>query len=320
MIYTVTPDPSVEFNVRLWDALNVGGLNRSAGDSILAGGRGISCAVMLHRLGQEVTSLGFLGGAAGDIIRDFLVGEGVICTMDILEGSMTRVSVSIRDVRGTATEIRGKSPCVSAKELASLLERLTAVERGDTVILSGEASESVPESVYRSIALLAADRGAHIVLNTSAELAADMAELRPLAVMTTPRELSRIFGKKTDKEIRVAEFAYALCLRGAHNVLVSMEDDGAMLAAEDKSVYTVPAVAVKTVGYCCRSDSLLAGFTAAYLDSGDRETALRMGNAAACASAACGTCADRLTAEELFKVSKGTVTALKFGAAPLVQQ
>ena len=39
MIYTVTPDPSVEFNVRLWDALNVGGLNRSAGDSILAGGR-----------------------------------------------------------------------------------------------------------------------------------------------------------------------------------------------------------------------------------------------------------------------------------------
>lgn len=288
MIYTVTPDPSVEFNVRLWDALNVGGLNRSAGDSILAGGRGISCAVMLHRLGQEVTSLGFLGGAAGDIIRDFLVGEGVVCAMDILEGAMTRVGVRMRDVRGTVTEIRGKSPSVSAKELARLLERLTAVKRGDTVILSGEA--------------------------------ADMAELRPIAVMTTPQELSRIFGKEIDGEIRVAEYAYALCLRGAHNVLVSMGDEGAILAAEDKSVYTVPAVAVKTVGYCCRSDSLLAGFTAAYLDSGDRETALRMGNAAACASAACGACADASATEELFNVSKGTVTALKFGAAPVFQQ
>ena len=320
MIYTVTPDPSVEFNVRLWDALNVGGLNRSAGDSILAGGRGISCAVMLHRLGQEVTSLGFLGGAAGDIIRDFLVGEGVVCAMDILESAMTRVGVRMRDVRGTVTEIRGKSPDINTKDLASLLERLTAVERGNTVILSGEASESVPESVYRSIALLAADRGAHIVLNTFAGLTADMAELRPLAVMTSPQELSRIFGKEIDGEIRAAEYAYALCLRGAHNVLVSMGDEGAILAAEDKSVYTVPAVAVKTVGYCCRSDSLLAGFTAAYLDSGGRETALRMGNAAACASSACGACADAVATEELFNVSKGTVTALKFGAAPLVQQ
>ena len=298
----------------------MGGLNRSAGDSILAGGRGISCAVMLHRLGQEVTSLGFLGGAAGDIIRDFLVGEGVVCAMDILEGAMTRVSVSMRDVRGTVTEIRGKSPDINTKDLASLLERLTAVERGNTVILSGEASESVPESVYRSIALLAADRGAHIVLNTSAGLTADMAELRPLAVMTSPQELSRIFGKEIDGEIRAAEYAYALCLRGAHNVLVSMGDEGAMLASEDKSVYTVPAVAVKTVGYCCRSDSLLAGFTAAYLDSGDRETALRMGNAAACAASACGACADASATEELFNVSKGTVTALKFGAAPIFQQ
>ena len=80
---------------------------------------------------------------------------------------------------------------------------------------------------------------------------------------------------------------YAKRLReeGAENVLVSMAGDGAVLAAADGSVWFGEAPKGKVVNTVGSGDSMVAGFTSAYAETGSYETAFYRGLAAGSASA-----------------------------------
>ena len=72
---------------------------------------------------------------------------------------------------------------------------------------------------------------------------------------------------------------------GARNVLISMAGEGAVLVAEDGSVYDTPApkgVLVNAVG---SGDSMVAGFTAGWIEKKDYRHAFYMGVASGSASA-----------------------------------
>ena len=72
---------------------------------------------------------------------------------------------------------------------------------------------------------------------------------------------------------------------GARNVLISMAGEGAVLVAEDGSVYDAPApkgVLVNAVG---SGDSMVAGFTAGWIEKKDYRHAFYMGVASGSASA-----------------------------------
>ena len=72
---------------------------------------------------------------------------------------------------------------------------------------------------------------------------------------------------------------------GARNVLVSMGKKGAVLAAEDGSVYSAAAPDGKLVNAVGAGDSMVAGFLAGWLDRQDYRHAFYMGIAAGSASA-----------------------------------
>ena len=72
---------------------------------------------------------------------------------------------------------------------------------------------------------------------------------------------------------------------GARNVLVSMAENGAVLVAEDGEIYRTKAPKGEVVNSVGAGDSMLAGFLAGYLESGDYRTALALGTAAGSASA-----------------------------------
>ena len=73
--------------------------------------------------------------------------------------------------------------------------------------------------------------------------------------------------------------------KGAVNVLVSMAGKGAVLLAEDGSVYAAEAPKGTLKNGVGAGDSMVAGFLAGYGESGDYEHAFRMGLAAGSASA-----------------------------------
>ena len=84
-------------------------------------------------------------------------------------------------------------------------------------------------------------------------------------------------------------------------MLVSLGREGAYLLCEDRSDYTMAAVqqeAKHTVG---AGDSMVAGFLAGYLESGDYQKALRLGIAAGSATACSAGLADGETIRAFYE-------------------
>ena len=93
------------------------------------------------------------------------------------------------------------------------------------------------------------------------------------------------FGRELRSDDELVECAVRLQEMGAGNVLISMAGDGSILVTESGEIYRegVPSGIVRnSVG---AGDSMVAGFIAGYLKSGDHRTALRLGAAAGSATA-----------------------------------
>ena len=65
MIYTVTFNPAIDYVVRLDRPLEVGEVNRAAGEDCVLGGKGINVSGVLRELGCECVALGFVAGESG---------------------------------------------------------------------------------------------------------------------------------------------------------------------------------------------------------------------------------------------------------------
>ena len=88
-------------------------------------------------------------------------------------------------------------------------------------------------------------------------------------------------GNKAD----VITYAKKMQEKGARNVLVSMAGDGAVLVAEDGSIFQSEAPKGKVVNSVGAGDSMVAGFIAGYLEDGSYGTAFQMGVCTGSASA-----------------------------------
>ena len=76
MIYTVTFNPSLDYIVDVTD-FKTGVVNRTTGEKIFAGGKGINVSMVLKNLGMSNTSLGFTAGFTGNEIKRLLAKKGV---------------------------------------------------------------------------------------------------------------------------------------------------------------------------------------------------------------------------------------------------
>ena len=88
-------------------------------------------------------------------------------------------------------------------------------------------------------------------------------------------------GNKAD----VITYAKKMQEKGARNVLVSMAGDGAVLVAEDGSIFQSEAPEGKVVNSVGAGDSMVAGFIAGYLENGSYGKAFQMGVCTGSASA-----------------------------------
>ena len=99
----------------------------------------------------------------------------------------------------------------------------------------------------------------------------------------------------------VVPYAKKLQEKGARNVLVSMAGEGAVLVAEDGSVYDNQAPKGELKNGVGAGDSMVAGFMAGWMEKQDYEHAFRMGVATGSASAFSEYLATRPEVEEVYK-------------------
>ncbi len=282
MIYTVTFNPALDYVVRM-DELALGQVNRTVSEDVQLGGKGINVSWVLRELGHKNVALGFVAGFTGKAIEDGLAAKGVATDFIHLPAGLTRINVKLK--AGEETEINGKGPDISAEALEELYHKLDALGEGDVLVLAGSIPASMPSDVYESILARLEGKKVLCAVDATRDLLVNVLKYRPFVIKPNNHELGEIFGRTltTDEEIR--ECAAKLQEQGARNVLVSMAGDGAMLLDENGVCHRLAAHKGKVKNSVGAGDSMVAGFLAGYLDSGDYEQALRVGSAAGSATA-----------------------------------
>ncbi len=282
MTYTVTLNPSLDYVVSLED-FRLGFTNRTQSEAILPGGKGINVSMVLKNLGIPSTALGFVAGFTGEEIVRRLEEVGVHTDFLRLEEGFSRINFKLRSVEGT--EINGQGPVIGREKTEQLMRRLDDLQDGDVLFLSGSVPASVPDGIYGDICERLKDRGVQIVVDATKELLLKVLAYRPILIKPNHHELGEMFGVELEPGEGVIPYGRRLQEMGARNVLISMAGAGAILVAEDSSVYRAPAPAGKLKYGVGAGDSMVAGFMAGWLEKRDYERAFRMGVAAGSASA-----------------------------------
>ena len=191
MIYTVSFNPSLDY-VQDLDCVNLGYVNRTSGEKILPGGKGINVSMVLKNLGFENQALGFTAGFTGEVLKSMLKAKGVESDFIELDAGMTRINVKIRAKE--ETEINGQGPKISADALELLYQKLETLQEGDILVLAGSIPESLPQSAYMDIMKRLQDKKLKIVVDATRDLLVNVLPYKPFMIKPNNFELGEIFG------------------------------------------------------------------------------------------------------------------------------
>ena len=244
MIYTVTFNPSLDYIVSV-DDFKIGLTNRTSSELLLPGGKGINVSTVLMNLGIESTALGFIAGFTGEEVVRRLEKMGVKNGFIWIDEGFTRINLKLKSIDGM--EINGMGPEISEEKVQMLMDKLDTLGEGDVLFLSGSIPASMPDDAYQKIMERLDGRGVRIAVDATKDLLLNVLPYHPFLIKPNNHELGEIFGVELKTRESVVPYAKKLQEKGAVNVLVSMAGEGAVLVAEDGSVYDTPAVSSSTV-------------------------------------------------------------------------
>lgn len=283
MIYTVTFNPAIDYVVHLNGSLKLGDINRNVQEEYQYGGKGINVSNVLRTLGFDNVALGFVAGFTGQGLEDGLKGMGLQTRFIHVEQGMTRVNVKVKAAE--ETEINGIGPVITEADMEKLYAQLDGIEGGDTLVLSGSIPNCLPSDTYERIMERLDGRGIRIAVDATRDLLVKVLKYHPFLIKPNNHELGEIFGRvlKTDEEI--IDCARKLQELGGRNILVSMAGDGALLLDENGVSHRIGCPSGRVINSVGAGDSMVAGFLAGILQTGDYRYALKLGTATGSATA-----------------------------------
>jgi 1-phosphofructokinase len=282
MIYTVTFNPSLDYIVRA-DHFRAGVINRTTYENILPGGKGINVSIVLKNLGHESTALGFMAGFTGREICARLAGFGVASDFIEIEEGMSRINVKMKS--DEETEINGQGPRITPEAIEALYAKLDALKAGDLLVISGSIPNTLPDDIYERIMARLDGRGIDIAVDATRDLLVNVLKYHPYLIEPNNIELGEIYGVDLQTQDEVIPYARKLQEAGARNVLISMAGKGAVFVSEKGDILKSPAPKGTLVNSVGAGDSMVAGFLTGMIETGDYNTAFRMGLCTGSASA-----------------------------------
>ena len=282
MIYTVTFNPAIDYVVRL-DTLKPGSINRNQAEDFQFGGKGINVSNVLRTLGYDTVALGFTAGFIGEGLEKGLREMGLQTDFLRVAQGMTRINMKIK--ADLETEINGIGPDITDADMEKLYEKLDRITAEDTLVLSGSIPKCLPGDTYEKIMARLDGRGIRIAVDAERDLLVNVLKYHPFLIKPNNHELGEIFGRELKSDQDIIDCAAKLQERGARNELVSMAGDGALLLDEQGQSHRIGCPKGKVVNSVGAGDSMVAGFLAGLLKTGDYGYALKLGTAAGSATA-----------------------------------
>lgn len=288
MIYTVTFNPAIDYIAEV-NNLKMNEINRATSEKILAGGKGINVSVVLRNLGIDSVSLGFIAGFTGQEIKRKVEEFGIKTDFVYIPDKFSRINIklqsSVAGVMLGETAINGEGPKISEKEISQLIEKIEKLQKEDFLVLAGSVSRNMKDDIYEKICIKVKEKEAKIVADATGKLLVNVLKHKPFLIKPNKEELEEIFEDKIETNEEIILYAKKLQEMGAENVLISMDQDGAILVTKDKKILHSKAPKGKLVNSVGTGDSMVAGFLTGYISYDDYEKAFKMGIAAGSASA-----------------------------------
>lgn len=297
MIYTVTFNPAIDYIVHT-GTMQVGQVNRSQGEKLYFGGKGINVSFVLHELGLPSKALGFVAGFTGAAIEAGIQEQGIATDFVHLDSGFSRINVKIKS--GEETELNGQGPNISEAAVAELFEKLNQLQDGDILILAGSIPNTMSADSYEKILVHLSDKNIKVVVDATKDLLLKVLPYHPFLIKPNNHELGELFGVTLHSIEEIATYAKKLQEMGAQNVLISMAGDGALLIDETGKQHVCGVCKGTVKNSVGAGDSMVAGFVAGSMH-GDYEAALKLGTAAGGATAFSEGLAQRAEIERLLQ-------------------
>lgn len=297
MVYTVTLNPALDYVMKLKN-LRTDDINRTDGEEIYYGGKGINVSVILTQLGIPNTALGFLGGFTGKKLEEMLKNDNINCDFNYLKNGDTRINVKIKADK--EIDLNACGPEITKEDMQSFLRKLDGIKSGDYLILAGSIPNTLPDDIYEQILERVGDRNINCVVDATGDLLKNVLKYKPFLIKPNHHELGDLFSVQIKSDDDIVKYSKKLQEMGAKNVLVSMAKDGAMLTDENGCVHKIGNAKGKLINSVGCGDSMVAGFTAGYIKTADYSYALRLGSACGNATAFSEKLATREEIERVF--------------------
>jgi len=275
VIYTVTLNPSIDYIVRL-DSFVSGITNRTTSEEYYYGGKGINVSCVLAELDLDSTAYGFVAGFTGDAIEKGIRNDRIITDFIKLKHGISRINIKIK--AGDETEINCQGPHISEQELERLLQKIDRISNGDTLVIAGSIPNTMPDNIYEIMLERIKLKNVRIVVDATKKLLVNSLKYKPFLIKPNRQELSEIFGAEVKTEEDIEHYAKELQKMGARNVLISLGGEGAMLIDENGGKHKAGVLKEKVINTVGSGDSMVAGFVAGYIKTGDYAYALKLGS------------------------------------------
>lgn len=297
MIYTVTFNPALDYVMKV-EKLRFDDINRTNGEALHYGGKGINVSAILSRLGIENYALGFQAGFTGDKLEEMLKADGINTDFIKLKSGITRINVKIKGE--TELDINASGPEIDDNALEQLFNKFKKLKADDILVLAGSVPNTLPDNIYEKILEKTALSGVHAVVDATGDLLLNVLKYRPFLVKPNNLELGDLFSAKAETESDIVKYAKRLQEMGAQNILVSRGKEGALLIDEKGKCHSIGIIPGKPVNSVGCGDSMVAGFIAGYIKRQDYSYALKLGSACGNATAFCYGLAERKEIENAF--------------------
>lgn len=239
-IVTLTLNPAIDGASRT-DRVQPTHKIRTTGDRYDPGGGGINAARVIAELGGSALPVYLAGGATGDVLDELMAARGMPFRRVPIAGH-TRIALSVFETT-TGQEYRfvPEGPAITPGEWLACLDLIDGLDF-DWLVASGSRPPGLPDDCFVTLVRRAADRGAHVVLDSSGPaLAATLAAGGLALVKPSLGEFRRLTGLPLEDTDAVAEAARAVVDSGhARIVAVTMGHEGAVLASREATLFRRP--------------------------------------------------------------------------------
>lgn len=276
MIYTLTPNPAIDYNI-CCDGLRSNSITRTRDAVYTPNGKGLNVSFTLDHYGVSTTILGFFAGFSGRYIVEGACERGVDVKPVWTEG-ITRVNVFLNAGPDTEYNMVNAGAAITSADEQAMFDLLAGLDDLECLVISGSLPPNASEGFLRGAIERVRARSSEFVLDISSPQLAELLELNPLLIKPNDDELRDIFGfdVSAGDDESVASAMAELHARGAKNVLLTLGGSGAYFSSGEHLWFANRTFDVELRSTVCAGDSSLAAFLSIWFAERDRvEDALR---------------------------------------------